>query len=199
MTETCSGRLRRKVPPDDVEVADLLQNRIGNDDGGARGELTQGLHGVHVEINLIGNAEPHRRLGPPRNPLDVEIMIDINVIRGAVAAAGPASEREGGHHVVVNATNRSDGSRRIHNDPPGVDHLAELSDDLIVAREDHRRMSNSAGVIHVDAHLERLIQRFRPIDREHREEFLDGERMFAAYTLDRRDQEFGVGLDRQDR
>ena len=75
--------------------------------------------------------------------------------------------------IVVNATQRSDGSRRIHNDPPRVDHLTELADDLFVARENDRRMSEPAGMIHVHAHLERLIDGFRPIDREHREQLFD--------------------------
>ena len=83
---------RRKVAPDDVQVADLLQDRIGNDNGGARWELTQTLHRVHVEVNLIGHAEPHRRLCPPGHSFDVKIMINIHVVGGAVAAAGPASE-----------------------------------------------------------------------------------------------------------
>ena len=72
-----------------------------------------------------------------------------------------------------------------------------LLDDLIVARENDRRMSKPAGMIHVYAYLERLIDRFRPIDREHREQLLDRQRMFAAYALNRRNQEFGVRLDRK--
>ena len=118
---------RRNVAPDNVYMADLLQSWIGDDDGGARRELAQILHGVHVEIDLIGNSEPHMGLCPPRHALDVEVVIDIYVIGGAVAAAGPASEGKGGHQVVVNAAQRSDRSRRIHDDPPRVDHLAELA------------------------------------------------------------------------
>ena len=137
------------------------------------------------------------RLCPPRHAFDVEVVVHIYVVGRAVAAAGPASEGEGGHHVVVNAAQRSDRSRRIHDDPPRVDHLTELSDDLIVARENDRRMSKPAGMIHVDAHLERLIDRFRPIDREHREQLLDRQRMFAADALNRRNQELGVRLDRK--
>ena len=164
---------RRNVAPDDVHVADLLQHRIGNDDGGARRELAQVLHGVHVEVDLIGNAEPHMRWCPPGHAFDVQVVIHVDVVGGAVAAAGPASEGEGGHHVVVNAAERSDGSRRIHDDASRVDHLAELADDLVVARENDRRVSQSAGMIHVHADLERFIDGFRPIDREHREQLLD--------------------------
>ncbi len=109
----------------------------------ARWELAQILHRVQVEINLIGNPEPHMGLCPPSHALDVEVVIDIYVIGGAVAAAGPASEGEGGHQIVVNRAQRSDGARRVHNDPPRVDHLAELADDLIVARENNRRMSQA--------------------------------------------------------
>ncbi len=53
------------------------------------------LHRVHVEINLIGNSEPHMSLCPPSHALDVEVVIDVDVIGGAVAAAGAASEGEG--------------------------------------------------------------------------------------------------------
>ncbi len=89
-------------------MADLLQSRIGNDDGGARRKLAHILHRVHVEINLIGNPEPHMGLRPPSHTLDVEVVIDIYVIGGAVAAAGATSEGEGGHQIVVNAAHRSD-------------------------------------------------------------------------------------------
>ena len=47
-----------------------------------------------------------------------------------------------------------------------------LPDDFFVARENDRRMSEPAGMIGVDAHLERLIDGFRPIHREHGEELL---------------------------
>jgi hypothetical protein len=56
-------------------------------------------------------------------------------------------------------------------------------------------MSDPAGVIDVYAYLERLVHRFRPIDREDRKEFLHRERMCGTYALDRSDQEFSVGLD----
>ena len=101
----------RNVAPDNIDVAHLLQSRIRNDDGGARRELAHILHRVHVEINLIGNSEPHMGLCPPSHALDIEVVIDIDVIGGAVAAAGAASEGEGGHQVVVNRAQRSDGSR----------------------------------------------------------------------------------------
>ena len=180
-------------------MADLLQDWIGDDDGRARWELAQILHRVHVEINLIGNSEPHMGLCPPSHALDVEVVIDIYVVGGAVAAAGAASERKSGHQVVVNCAQRSDRPGRIHDDPPRVDHLAELADDLIVAREDDRRVSQPAGMVHVHAHLERLIDGFRSIDRQHREQLLDRQRMFAAHALNWRDQQLGVRLHRQDR
>ena len=72
-------------------------------------------------------------------------------------------------------------------------------DDLVVARENHRRMSQPAGMIHVHAYLERLIDGFRAVDREHRKQFLDRQRMFAAHALNRRNQQLGVGLDAKDR
>ena len=43
-------------------------------------------------------------------------------------------------------------------------------------------------MIHVYAHPESLIDGFRSIDREQREKFLDRKGMFAAYTLNRRNQ-----------
>jgi hypothetical protein len=101
-----SGPLR-DVAPDQVHVPDLLHGGIGNNNGGARGELAYILHRVQVEVNLIRNSEPHMRLRPPSHTLDVEVVIDIDVIRGAVAAAGPASEGKGGHQIVVNRSQRS--------------------------------------------------------------------------------------------
>ena len=82
----------RNVAPDDVHVADLLQDRIGDDDGGARRELAQVLHGVQVEVDLIGNAEPHMGLCPPGHAFDIQVVIHVDVVGGAVAAAGSASE-----------------------------------------------------------------------------------------------------------
>ena len=54
-----------------------------------------------------------------------------------------------------------------------------------------------AVVIHVHAHLERLIDGFRPIHREHREQLLDRQRMFAAHALNRRNQQLRARLDRK--
>ena len=80
------------VAPDDIHVAELFQCRAGNNDGRLRWKLVYVLHRVHVEINLIGNSEPHMGLGPPSHSLDIEVVIDIYVVGGAVAAAGAASE-----------------------------------------------------------------------------------------------------------
>src|ERR1035438_6022306 len=102
-------------------MADLLHGRVGNNDGGARRELPQVFHRIHVEVNLIWDTEPHMRLCPPRHAFDVEVMKDVYVIGGAVATAGPATEREGRHHVVVHAPQRSDRSRRIYDDAARVD------------------------------------------------------------------------------
>src|SRR5271167_2352284 len=159
--------------------------------------MAQVLHRVQVEVDLIRNAEPHMGLCPPRHTLSVEVVVHIDIVHRAVAAAGSAAEGEGGHHVVVNATQRPDGSRRIHNDPSRVDDLAELPDDLFVARENDRSMSQSAGMVHVYAHLERLIDRFRAVNREHWEQLLDRQRMFPADTLNWSNQELGAWLDRQ--
>ena len=134
------------------------------------------------------------RLCPPGHAFDIQVVIDIDVVGRAVAAAGAASERERRHHVVVDAADRSDRARRIHDDPSRVDHLAELADDLVVARENDRRVSKPSGMIHVHADLQRLIDGFRPIDRQHREQLLDRERMFPADALDRRNQELGFRL-----
>ncbi len=77
---------------------------------------------------------------------------------------------------------------------PAFISLAELPDDLFVAREDDRRVPQAAGMIHVDAHLQRLIDGLRPIHRKHREQFFDRQRMFAADALNRRDQQLGFRL-----
>ena len=66
------------------------------------------LHRVQVEINLIGNSEPHMGLRPSSHTLDIEVVIDSYVIGGAVAAAGATSEGEGRWQIVVNAAHRSD-------------------------------------------------------------------------------------------
>ena len=60
-----------------------------------------------------------------------------------------------------------------------------LRDDLIVARENHRRVSQPAEVVHVHAHLERLIRGFRAVNREHRKQLLHRQRMLAAHALNR--------------
>ena len=84
--------LLRNVAPNDINVAHMLQSRIGNDDGGARRELPQVLDSVHVEINLIRNPEPHVSLRPPSHALDVEVVINIDVVGSTVPPASPASE-----------------------------------------------------------------------------------------------------------
>ena len=109
------------------------------------------------------------RLCPPGYALDVEVVIDIDVVHRAVASARPASKREGRHHIVVDAAERSNRSRRVDDDAPGVDDVGELADDLIIAREDDRGMPDPTGVIHVHANLQCLVNRFRAIDRKHRE------------------------------
>src|SRR5579862_267064 len=188
---------RWNVAPDDIHVAELLQSRVGNNDGAARREITQILHRIQVEVDLIGNPEPHMGLCSPSHALDVEVVIDICVVSGAVATAGPAPEGEGGHQIVVNGAQRSDGAWRVHNDPPRVHDLTELTDDLVVARENNRRMPKAAGMVHVHADLERLIYGFRSVDGEQREQLLDGQGMFTAYAFNRRDQEFGIRLNRK--
>ena len=162
-------RLRRKRAPDDVDVADLLQRWIGDDEGRARREVAQVLHRVHVEVDLIGNSEPHMGWRPSRHALDVQVVIDVDVVGGAVAAAGAAAERERRHHVVVDAAQRANRSRRIHDDAPGIDHLAELADDLVIVREDDCGMSEPADVVHIHADLQRLLRGLGPINRQHRE------------------------------
>src|SRR5208282_153580 len=71
--------------PDDVDVPEPLQRRVRNNNGGAGRELMHVLHRIQVEINLIGNPEPHMGLCPPSHALDVEVVIEIDVIGGAVA------------------------------------------------------------------------------------------------------------------
>jgi hypothetical protein len=52
-------------------------------------------------------------------------------------------------------------------------------------------------MIHIYAHLERLINGFRAIYREQWAQFLGRQRMLAANTLNWRNQKFGIGLDRK--
>jgi len=58
-------------------------------------------------------------------------------------------------------------------------------------------MSQSTEMIYIDADLERFIDRFRAINRKHREQFFNRQRMVRAYSLDRRDQEFCIRRDRE--
>src|SRR5271166_4198347 len=90
------------VSPDNVDVTDLLERCIRDHDGAARGELTQILHRVHVEVNLVRNSEPHMVLCPACQALDVEIVINVHVVGGAIAAAGSTSKRKSGDQIVVN-------------------------------------------------------------------------------------------------
>ena len=132
------------MTPDNVHVSDSLQTGIGDDDGRLRCEVAQILNGIHVEVNLIRNSKPHMVLCPAGDPLYVQVMKDIYVVGGAIAAARPASKGKSGNKIVVDRAQCSDGSRRIHNDPPRIDHLCELADNLLVAREDDRRVSESS-------------------------------------------------------
>src|ERR1039457_2406750 len=121
-------------------------------------------------------------------------MKDVYVIGGAVAAAGSTSERERGHQIVVNRAERADGSRRIHDDPPRIDHVTKLADNFIVARENDCRMSQSSGMVHVHTHPKRLSDGLGSIDSEYRKQLLDRQRMFAAYSVNRCNQQLGVWL-----
>ncbi len=66
----------------------------------------------------------------PSQALDIEVVINVDVVRGAVAAAGATAKGKCRHQVVVNPAQSTDRPRRIHDDSPGVNYLAELSDDL---------------------------------------------------------------------
>src|SRR5208337_5148702 len=108
--------------PHQVDVADLLQSWTRNDDRRARYELAHILHRVPVEIDLVGNSKPHMGLGPPSHTLDVEVVIDIDVVGRAVAAAGAAAEGERWREVVVDSSHCSHGARRVHQDASRIHH-----------------------------------------------------------------------------
>ena len=171
----------RNAASDQVCVPDLLQSRTSHDDGGKRRKLTYILHRVHVEVDLIGDSVPHMRLCPPSHTFDIQVVIDIHVVGGAVAATSAASERVGWQQVVVHSAHRSDGTGRVHDDSPGVHHFTELPYDFLIARKNHRRMSQPTGMIHVDAHPQRLINGFRSIHCENREQLLNRQRVFVPY------------------
>src|SRR5690348_1842232 len=95
-------RLRADVSSDNVDVPDLLEACVGNDDRATRRKLAKVLDRVHVEVNLIRNSEPHVILGPARLTLDVEIVIDVDVVGRAVAAACSTPKRKGRNQIVVN-------------------------------------------------------------------------------------------------
>src|SRR5947209_13135654 len=137
-----------------IDVSHLLQGRVGYDDCRLRGELAEILHSVHVEENLVGNSEPHMGLCPASHALDVEVVINIDVIGGAITTASSAPEREGGDEVVVNRTQRADGTRRVDDDPAGVDHISEIANNLFVARENNSSVSEASRVIDVHANLQ---------------------------------------------
>src|SRR5579884_1607976 len=101
-------RARRNVAAHDVHVSDLFERGVGHDHRGTRWERGDVLHRIHIEINLVGNSEPHMRWRPSRLALDVEVVIDVYVVRGAVSAARAAAERKRGYHVVVNSAQRAD-------------------------------------------------------------------------------------------
>ncbi len=56
------------------------------------GKCAEVFHRVQVEVDLIGNTEPHMRRCPPGHTFDIQVMVEIDVVGGTVAAAGPASE-----------------------------------------------------------------------------------------------------------
>src|SRR5208283_1768166 len=150
---------------------------------------------IHVEVNLIGYPEPHMVLCPPSQTFDIKVVIDVDVVGGAVAATGAASEGEGRDQIVVNRAQRADRSGRIHDDASGVNDFTELADDFVVVREDNGSMSEAPGMIYVHAHLERLIDGFGSIDRDHGKQFLDRQRMVPAYAVNPRNQKLGLRLD----
>ena len=184
---------RGQVAAHGFDVAEALEDRIRDQDSGERGELTQVLDGVAVEVDLVGNAVPHVSGCPPGHALDVEIVEYVDVVGGAVAAAGAAAEGEGGHHVVVDAAQRADGAGGVDDDAAGVHGIAELADDGFVGGEHDGGVAASAGVVHVEADFEGLIGRMGAVDRKHGEELLDGERMAWAHALDGSYQDFGAG------
>src|SRR5579862_3704663 len=52
-------------------------------------------------------------------------------------------------------------------------------------------------MVHIHAHLQRLGDGFRPVNREHGKQLLYRKRKRAPHALDRRNQQFGIGLDRE--
>src|SRR5579864_6824591 len=173
---------------DGVHVTEAFHPRAGDDHGGTRRKRMHILDGVEIEIDLIGNAEPHLGLGPARKALDVEVVIDVYVVGGAVASAGATAEGKGGDQIVVDPAERTDRARRIYDDASRVHHLAEFADDVVIAGEDRRGVAEAAVVVHVDAQLERLVGGFRANHREHGKEFFNRQRVFVPYALNRGDQ-----------
>ena len=55
-------------------------------------------------------------------------------------------------------------------------------------------MAQSAGVIHIHAHLQRFLNRVGAIHGEHREELLDRKRILPSHPFDRRDEQLGLRL-----
>src|SRR5215467_603546 len=100
-------------------MSHLLQNRVGNDNRGTRWELAQILDRIAIEVDLVGNAVPHMCLGPPGHSLDVQIVIDIDVVRGAIAAAGAAAERKGRYQIVIHTAQGTYRTRGVYDDPAG--------------------------------------------------------------------------------
>ncbi len=171
-----NGSVGRYVAAHLVHVAELLQGGVGDDEGRTRWKVSEVLNRVHVEVNLVGNTKPHVCLRPARYALDVEVVVDVDIVGRAVAAARPAAEGEGRDHVVVHAAQGTDRSGRIDDDATGVDHLSKLLNDRLVVRKDHGCVSQAAGMVHIDTDFQRLVDRPCAVHRQHREKFFDGQR-----------------------
>ncbi len=111
---------------------------------------------------------------PSRHALDIQVVIDVDVVGGAVAAAGAAAERKGGHQVVIDAAERANRSGRVHDDSAGINDLAELTDDFVVFGENDCGMSEPSQAVHLHTNLQRFFGGLGAIDRQHREQLLDG-------------------------
>src|ERR1700761_4556623 len=105
------------------------------------------LDGAGIDIDVFGRLEADYVVAPARHTLDVNQVFDADVVGGDVAAAGTATKTQRGVEVIVDPAQSANRSRRIDDDPTGVDSNGKTVDYGVVFGKDTGRVSRAAGII----------------------------------------------------
>ena len=150
---------------------------VGDQERLGAAQAAQLLERAGVEVGVRRDAEPLRRRLPARDGLDVEQVAVVDVLGGVRAAPGAAAEREGRRHRVVDAAEGADRRRRVDEDPAGADGRGERVDHGLVGRVDRGGVPHPAVLEHDLGGAQRVLDRRRADESEHRHELLVHERV----------------------